>query len=72
MLLNVAYGDKANTSTTDDERAKYQPDFLRSDTSDDAILVELIDTLEKIDTDAPLARLNKTTISDNNGGRIEL
>lgn len=35
-------------------------------------LVAFIETLQKIDTETPLARLNETTISDNNGGRIEL
>lgn len=35
-------------------------------------LQELIETLQAIDIDAPLAKLNETTITDNNGGRIEL
>ncbi len=40
--------------------------------STDDLLIELVDVLEKIDTTKPLAKLNETTISDNNGGRIEL
>lgn len=35
-------------------------------------LVDFIEALQKIDTQSPLAKLNETTISDNNGGRIEL
>jgi len=35
-------------------------------------LVDFIEALQKIDTKATLAKLNETTISDNNGGRIEL
>ncbi len=35
-------------------------------------LVELIDTLQSIDINTALANINSTTISDNNGGRIEL
>lgn len=40
-------------------------------TAEDA-LAELVELLEQVDMDSPLARLNETTISDNNGGRIEL
>jgi hypothetical protein len=35
-------------------------------------LAELIELLEQVDLNNPLAKLNETTISDNNGGRIEL
>jgi len=35
-------------------------------------IVELILLLKSVDINAPLAKLNETTISDNNGGRIEL
>lgn len=38
----------------------------------DWLLVELIETLQKIDEHGKLAKLNETTIADNNGGRIEL
>lgn len=31
-----------------------------------------IKVLTSIDTESPVAKLNETTISDNNGGRIEL
>jgi hypothetical protein len=40
-------------------------------TAEDA-LAEFIELLEQVDLDSPLAKLNETTISDNNGGRIEL
>jgi len=40
-------------------------------TNEDA-LAELLELLEQVDLDGPLATLNETTISDNNGGRIEL
>lgn len=35
-------------------------------------LVSLIEELQNIDIDSPMATLNETTMSDNNGGRIEL
>ena len=38
----------------------------------DWLLVELIDTLQKIDVHGKLAKLNETSIADNNGGRIKL
>lgn len=38
----------------------------------DQPLAEIIKLLQEIDLDAPMAKLNETTISDNNGGRIEL
>lgn len=41
-------------------------------TEADASIVDLIDQLQKIDTTAPQAKLNETTISDNNGDRILL
>lgn len=38
----------------------------------DENLVNLVDVLQKIDTDDSLAKLNEISISDNNGGRIFL
>lgn len=35
-------------------------------------LAELLELLEQVDLDSPLAKLNEATFSDNNGGRIEL
>lgn len=35
-------------------------------------LVELVEALQQVDTSSPLAKLNETSIVDNNGGRIEL
>lgn len=40
-------------------------------TDEDAV-IELLELLGQVDLDGPLAALNETTISDNNGGRIEL
>lgn len=40
--------------------------------SGDDALVEFIKTLQAIKLDGPLAKLNETTIADNNGGRILL
>ena len=37
-----------------------------------AKLLELMKVLEGVDENNKLAKLNETTISDNNGGRIEL
>jgi hypothetical protein len=38
----------------------------------EADLTELIEALESVDINGPLAKLNKISISDNNGGRIKL
>lgn len=38
----------------------------------DCALYELIELLQAVDFDSPLVKLNELTISDNNGGRIEL
>jgi hypothetical protein len=65
-------GDQVTTSSEDNERATKQPDFLRSDASESTSFIELIDQLQKIDIDAPLAKENAVSISDNNGGRILL
>jgi hypothetical protein len=35
-------------------------------------LVELVEALQQVDASSPLAKLNETSITDNNGGRIEL
>jgi len=35
-------------------------------------LIEYADALEAIDENSPMAKLNATSISDNNGGRILL
>ena len=50
--------------------------MLKNKTSADAdgdwLLVDLIELLKKINEHSKLAKLNETTISDNNGGRIQL
>ncbi len=37
-----------------------------------SVLKEIIDRLRSVETDSPQAKLNETSISDNNGGRILL
>lgn len=44
----------------------------RAVTNEDDLLIELAELLQSIDADKPIAKLNETTISDNNGRRIEL
>ena len=39
--------------------------------SDDNLL-DVVDALDEVDEDSPSARANAQSISDNNGGRIEL
>lgn len=64
---------KDTQQDVDSTRQSRRPDsdtYLNNNESND--LVELIEALRAVDIDAPLAQLNATTISDNNGGRIEL
>ncbi len=44
----------------------------KTEKTDEDALSELLELLKQVDLDGPLATLNVTTISDNNGGRIEL
>jgi hypothetical protein len=46
--------------------------FQLEQVSGNDILVAFVDVLQSIDAEQPLAALNETTITDNNGGRIEL
>lgn len=48
------------------------PDTLIAQEPEIDALSELLELLEQVDLGSPLATLNETTISDNNGGRIEL
>ena len=50
---------------------KVVPNQKVKQTNED-VLAELLELLGQVDLDGPLAGLNETTISDNNGGRIEL
>jgi hypothetical protein len=61
----VKVDDEANTSTRDSSTAT-------TENESGFALVTLIEELRKVELDSPLAKLNETTISDNNGGRIEL
>lgn len=45
---------------------------LQKPTDDDGDLFSLIEELGKVDLNSPLAEQNENSISDNNGGRIEL
>jgi len=54
--------------------AKSKPDTIRpvSSKHPEGGLVEFVDILLAIDATKPIAKLNATSITDNNGGRIEL
>ena len=54
------------------EEIAVEPDALQPVKTDDDGLIELVEELQRIDTNHALAKLNETTISDNNGGRIVL
>jgi hypothetical protein len=54
-------------STPNGQSAKNTKEAQREES-----LAELIELLKQVDPDSPLAALNETTISDNNGGRILL
>lgn len=49
-----------------------QPSRRTISNGSDSLLVELIDQLQKIDENSKWAKLNELSITDNNGGRIEL
>ena len=42
------------------------------ETDSDLLLAKLMEELQNIDLNSHMAKLNETTVSDNNGGRIEL
>lgn len=50
-----------------DNSASYSTPLLEGDS-----LYDLIELLQAVDLSSPLAKLNESTITDNNGGRIEL
>lgn len=52
------------------QRQRVKPKTLNE--VEDDMLVELVELLQKIDAEEPLAKLNQTTITDNNGRRIYL
>lgn len=53
-------------------RAHTPPELELDVEADSSALLTLIEALRAVDTTDPLAALNATTITDNNGGRIEL
>ena len=55
------------SSEPSNEGAEQLPDDNQTDS-----LITLLDEFKKIDLNSPMAKLNETTIADNNGGRIEL
>jgi len=60
--LEVSVGSKAAITA---------PHKEQKNTNED-VLAEWLELLKQVDLSGPLATLNETTISDNNGGRIEL
>jgi hypothetical protein len=50
----------------------HQVSNQKAKTTDEDALAELLELLKQVDLGGSLATLNETTISDNNGGRIEL
>jgi len=50
----------------------HQTSNKKAKKTDEDALAELLELLGQADLGSPLAALNETTISDNNGGRIEL
>jgi hypothetical protein len=61
--------------STDNKKQSENLKALMSDTStilEKSPIYSLIENLKKIDLDSPEAKLNETSISDGNGGRIEL
>lgn len=61
--LEVSVGSKVASSA---------PPHSQKQTSVGEIIAELMEMLKNTDENGKLAKLNETTISDNNGGRIEL
>lgn len=55
-----------NTSQIQEDVEQVEP------TEAEQNLAGMVDALQDVDTQAPNAELNATSISDNNGGRIEL
>ena len=47
-----------------------QSDSSQPDASGQA-LVDLVDTMNSVDTNSPQSQANETSMDDNNGGRIE-
>jgi hypothetical protein len=62
--MNTSYSSSTDTPDNAEKRATVDAGTER--------LLALVDLLQKIDSTGPLAKLNETSISDNNGGRIEL
>lgn len=51
---------------------KFKSINILEDNDDDDNLTEFVGNLSSVNTNKPDAKLNETTISDNNGGRIIL
>lgn len=61
--LEVSVGSKVASSA---------PPHAQIKTHNGDVIARLMDVLQSTDENNKLAKLNETTISDNNGGRIEL
>jgi hypothetical protein len=74
MRDEMESGSAANTTISVIDSPAIGSQFNRAASkltnSNDGNLVDLIELLEKIDTDKPLAKLNETSYSDNNGRRV--
>ena len=63
-----------NTNDPKNDSSQLQPNASdpTQDTGNDQNLVDLVDALQSVDPSSPEAPANATSITDNNGGRIEL
>jgi hypothetical protein len=67
------YGDTlSDHKTFDPKKIKYEPRTTRQQAIDNNGIIELTTMLKSIGTDRPTGELNAISISDGNGGRIEL
>lgn len=67
MLTSKYTGDERVISVNEDQKLSGQKQINAGDE-----LAKLMEILSSTNDDHALAQLNETTISDNNGGRIEL
>jgi hypothetical protein len=64
-LLHATFNKQAQKNTNNIAAKQSNLDYSNK-------LIQLINILKNINLTSPLAKLNETTISDNNGGRIQL
>ncbi len=61
-----------NTDDSKNQPSQTQTPSPTPNTNTGQVLSDLANTMKSVDTKSPEAKLNTTSISDNNGGRIEL